>query len=301
MNTQTEKRQTEWRRLLPFFLLALALVTALASLGTPWFSSGTVAPGTTVERSWTLWGLSTRLESWTGDGISTVSTFTGWESVSRAENARVVFQMALAFSLSGIVLSFLFGAGAGYLCGPGRRWAPLALGSIACLLLFLAPVVFAALLPGAFKADSTPPSGMQLSFWGSSAERGERSSWGPGAGWVLALVAFFLLFSSFLSWAAHELGWSFTAVRAALRSRAPAANFSSPPSSAAPSPSPPPQAPPPQPTVSTQLPAPVLSWDPESTVRPPEEGSGERASEAAHAGQVPASAGNVDGQETGRS
>ncbi|MGQ9582753.1 MAG: hypothetical protein ACUVV6_04470 [Thermoplasmatota archaeon] len=216
--TEPVDRGDAWRRRrgAATVLLVCALVLLAVSLGAPWFSAGTRSPETTMELSYTLWGLGTRLDTDSPPGPSSVSTFTEWDRLDRAEATRGVFQMALGLEACATALGLALAPSALLLRGPRKRRVPLALGSLACLFSLLAPLLFAALLPGALGADGPQPVDTKGSFWGSSRAAGESSSWGPGAGWALALAGFALLTTAHALWTSGELGWTPARLRAGL-------------------------------------------------------------------------------------
>jgi len=87
--------------------------------------------------------------------------------------------------------------------GNSRRAGPaVALAIVAMLLAIVAVGMFAGLLPGALKNDLKSPSGSGpwSSFFGSANQTGfnglpvpTSDTWGPGAGWYIAIAAFIVL------------------------------------------------------------------------------------------------------------
>lgn len=198
------------RRVVGSIIVLIGAILLIAALFTPWYAFKTsFAGGSETQNSYPGMPGTNGTIQYTCSSLPTGVTCpsqTSYSSIVPKEtNVGNLAESGFFLLIVGIILGFLATIFGLMSRGNFRRSTPaLAFGIIALLLAIIAPVLFAAALPGAVSSDISsayrPPntSGPWSSFIGSSSYTNPligpvSLNWGPAIGWYLAIVAFVFL------------------------------------------------------------------------------------------------------------
>jgi hypothetical protein len=132
------------------------------------------------------------------------STSQKWSDVKTMDKTKGVYSLTQILVILGLVMCILLLIGSIMLIrgGPSKKMLAMIFGILAFIFAMLGPVMFMVQHPGAYKSDSggtDPGYGPANSFSGSKdvAEVGT-VTWGPGIGWMMALVGFIFALLGFI-------------------------------------------------------------------------------------------------------
>jgi hypothetical protein len=210
---------TKRNRTLGGVLVLIAAILMIVSLFTAWYvyTASESVDGSTVKTTSSAFPAYSNSQNGSLQTSCTGSSFCGSTTGTSYSNAHQNNTGNLAVAAWYLVLgAFILGI-LGAILAIGARskqsWVTpaIALTIIAFLLALAAPVMYAAALPGAVTKDyqaqgvSTNGSGPWSSFSGSSSSGPLSLTWGPGIGWILAIVGFVLfLIGALLLWRARK-------------------------------------------------------------------------------------------------
>jgi len=197
-------------RLAGAIIILIGVILLISALLTPWYAyKVSYAGGSETQNSYPGLPSSNGTIQYSCSGLPTgvsCPSQTSYSSISPKEtNVGNIAETGFFLIIVGIflgVVAAIFGFASR---GNARRSRPaIALGVVTLLLAMIAPVLFAAALPGAISSDISstyrPPntSGPWSSFIGSSSYTNPlvgpvSLNWGPAIGWYLAFVAFVIV------------------------------------------------------------------------------------------------------------
>jgi len=197
------------RRLVAAVIVLVGVILLIAALLMPWYTEKVSLGGgdTTVNFFPGLPSQSGSVSWSCSGGASCPSNETSYSGfIPALTNVGNIAEAGFFLLIVGIIVGVI-AAAFGFMSRTNSRRAMPAttLGLLAMILALIAPIMFAALLPGAVSNDisSTSPqrygssSGPWSSFIGSTTFTtpvGSASfSWGPGVGWYLGIAAFVVL------------------------------------------------------------------------------------------------------------
>lgn len=197
-------------RLAGTIIILIGAILLIAALFTPWYAYKTSYAGASeTQNSYPGIASTNGTIQYTCSGLpagASCPSQTSYSSIVPKEtNVGNIAETGFFLLIVGIILGIIAAIFGFVSRGNARRSGPaLTLGIIALLLAIVAPVLFAAALPGAVSSDISttyrPPntSGPWSSFTGSSSYTNPlvgvvSFNWGPGVGWYLSIGAFVIL------------------------------------------------------------------------------------------------------------
>jgi len=197
-------------RLAGAVIILIGAILLIGALFTPWYAyKVSYAGGSETQNSYPGLPSSNGTIQYSCSSLpngASCPSQTSYSSISPKEtNVGNIAETGFFLLIGGIILGVVAAIFGFASRGNARRSGPaIALGVVTLLFAMIAPVLFAAALPGAISSDISsayrPPntSGPWSSFTGSSSYTNPlvgpvSLNWGPAIGWYLSLVAFVIV------------------------------------------------------------------------------------------------------------
>lgn len=185
------KKDMDKKTLVGLVLSLIVVVLLGVALVGPWYSMKMEGTVMDVEMEVKADATLTEMKA-EGMGVTTTKK---WSDEDAPENQAKLYTNVYYIAIVTLVIAIislicLILSGIGKL---GIKIAGIKIGAILLLITMIfaivAPVYFAVAVPGAMHEDSAT---WDKGFMGSEEEAGMKTTWGPGYGWYLAIVAFVL-------------------------------------------------------------------------------------------------------------